>query len=97
MDEQIINAMEICMVGYNCGACPYNVAHDRPCRKKLCADALDLISRQKAEIEKLKAEKQKMRWIMAEVNKYLVHAMTCSDTTETLDIEKGMAEEKNDR
>lgn len=51
-DEQIIKALECC--GYkNCKQCP-NFSEDIECSEKLIKLALDLINRQKAEIERLK-------------------------------------------
>ena len=52
-DEQIIKALEICNnLKLDCLGCAY--FHDPHCDETLCVDALSLIKRQKAEIEKLK-------------------------------------------
>ena len=51
-DAKIIKALELCVNNgypYGCIDCPY---HNRDCNDGLDADALDLIKRQKAEIER---------------------------------------------
>lgn len=50
-DNDIIKALEHCFESCN-GTCPYYKYKD--CRHRLYLNALDLIDRQKAEIEKLK-------------------------------------------
>ena len=52
-DEQIINALECCKYNDNktCRYCCFR--HDRYCREIMAGNALDLINRQKAEIERL--------------------------------------------
>ena len=51
-DEEIIKALECCTLG-DCFPCAYgNIGVG--CRDKMNADALDLIKRQKAEIEELR-------------------------------------------
>lgn len=58
-DEQIKKALEVCSItnmALECKDCPYNTFNVRYCSLKLCEDALDLINRQQAEIEKLKVE-----------------------------------------
>ena len=58
-DEEVIKALECCVQGDSClGCCPYDdgdydCAH---CTSKLARDALNLINRQKAEIERLYKE-----------------------------------------
>ena len=56
-DEQIIKALECC-IGQegNCDECPQ---HSRDCVDDLLKTALDLINRQKAEIERVTAERDK--------------------------------------
>lgn len=50
-DNEIIKALECCGVDTSCEGCPY---HDVSlCQDNLCKDALSLINRQKAEIERL--------------------------------------------
>lgn len=51
-DEQIIKALECC-AGKGCKQCPKNI-NSAHCIMLLMEDALDLINRQKAEIERLK-------------------------------------------
>ena len=56
-DEEIIKSLENCNRGYDdirrhsCDTCPYREI--RPCGKAQMSDCLDLIHRQKAEIERL--------------------------------------------
>ena len=58
--EQIIKAVEICKQGDTCKGCPYRLLDTAECIRDLMKDVFDLISRRKAEIEKLKAKlKQK--------------------------------------
>ena len=55
-ENEIIKGLESCMQGNNCGGrCPYDDEDDtcEECTSKLTKDALDLINRQKAEIERL--------------------------------------------
>jgi signal transduction protein with GAF and PtsI domain len=55
-DEQIKKALEICSITnmvLECKDCPYDTFNARNCTTKLCEDALDLINRQQAEIERL--------------------------------------------
>lgn len=57
-DEQIIKAMR-CVIGngVNCSECEYQKALPFPSCRRMCAkNALDLINRQKAEIERLTAK-----------------------------------------
>lgn len=56
-ENDVIKALECCMKGNNCGGCcPYDDEDDtcEECTSKLAKDALDLIKRQWAEIERLK-------------------------------------------
>ena len=53
-DNEIVKALECCSYAtYNsdCEKCPYYP--DKECVKKQCTDIIDLINRQKAEIERL--------------------------------------------
>lgn len=62
-DNDIIKAMQ-CVIGYDasCSECAYQKALRFPSCRNMCAkNALDLINRQKAEIEKLNIELQAMR------------------------------------
>lgn len=54
-DNEIIKALE-CLRGnaFDCGECPYCSCYPAPCEQQVAKDALSLINRQKAEIEKLK-------------------------------------------
>ena len=57
-DEQIIKALECCIGNIQCGKC--SIFGTINCMNNLMQDALDLISRQKAEIERLKCEMGKL-------------------------------------
>lgn len=61
-DEQIIKALECCGKDYSCEKCILNtwLNKKRDCVGKILGNALDLIIRQKAEIEKLQKENE--RW-----------------------------------
>ena len=57
-DAEIIKALE-CVSSENdvlCKNCSYNKHHQLKCQRTAATDAIDLINRQKAEIEKLKEE-----------------------------------------
>lgn len=62
--EDIIKALTCCSnpsISY-CKGCPYaNYGEFDCCNGKMCKDALDLIIEQEREIERLKAENEKMR------------------------------------
>lgn len=55
-DNEIIKALECCTDEWyeNCNECPYSIDTVSCERMKLLEDSLDLINRQKAEIERLK-------------------------------------------
>ena len=63
-DDEIIKALECCRTidGNDCSTCPYYGKHyeigSGGCSNHLVNDALALINRQKAEIEKLNAQKR---------------------------------------
>jgi hypothetical protein len=55
-DKEIKKALEICSITnmvLECKDCPYDTFNARNCTTKLCEDAIDLINRQQAEIERL--------------------------------------------
>ena len=52
-DEQIIKSLECCILG-DCEGCFYGDTDQMRCRDDLAQNALSLINRQKAEIERLK-------------------------------------------
>ena len=58
-DNEIIKAFELCFAKrgtiLTCGKCPYH-NFGKLCKVKRDKDALDLINRQKAEIERLKGD-----------------------------------------
>ena len=61
-DEEIIKALECCMKNdiAQCKICAYD-KFEQGCRRKLNPDILDLINRQKAEIESLKHRKTELQ------------------------------------
>ena len=60
-DEQIIKALECCQQEDMCPQCPYDFAcYDDKYKSILGKDALDLINRQKAEVERLKRANKEM-------------------------------------
>lgn len=53
-DNEIIEALKICLSDLDCPKCPYvDYEGDELCSDKMLKDTLDLINRQKAEIERL--------------------------------------------
>ena len=52
-DNEIIKALECCIIG-DCFGCYYGETNQRNCKDCLMENALALINRQKAEIERLK-------------------------------------------
>ncbi len=58
-DNEIIKALKVCHITCGCSECPYEKAPD-DCVETLKRDALDLINRQKAEIERLHAEIERL-------------------------------------
>ena len=54
-DKEIIKGLECCIGYHECSKCPYNsgAAGTSECMSECTRDALDLINRQKAEIESL--------------------------------------------
>jgi hypothetical protein len=64
-DNEIIKALEICGNSFGCNECPY---YDKgnfqgsKCSYNNAKDAVDLINRQKAEIERLSEELRKVRF-----------------------------------
>ena len=58
-DNDIIKALECCVIDNSCSKCPHynNGKQTRECLEMSIKFAIDLINRQKAEIEDLKADK----------------------------------------
>ena len=52
-DKEIVKALECCKFDGDCLACPMNHYKDGICSNEMLKSALDLINRQKAEIERL--------------------------------------------
>lgn len=60
-DNEIIKALECCIAYItDCENCPYHIVGDGDCVNKTKADAINLINRQQAEIERLKTEKDNL-------------------------------------
>ena len=56
-DEQIIKALECCIKQeVNCKQCSYEAYRHKDCTDRFYADIIELIDRQKAEIERLQKE-----------------------------------------
>ena len=61
-DNEIIKALECCNNGWCDNRCPYYGREDiADCREQSGADQLDLINRQKAEIEKLTKDSNRLK------------------------------------
>ena len=61
-DNEIIKALECCCKNNNCEGCPLDyLTFSSQCASELAIKSLDLINRQQAEIENLKAENQSLR------------------------------------
>lgn len=60
-ENEIIKALERCSIDYNCGDCPYYYKDEGCCPDMLMNDALDLINRQKSEIEELQHKRNGRR------------------------------------
>ena len=79
-DEEIVKALECCAINCSCDGCPADYkALDDICSRYIKRLALDLINRQKAEIERLNIELDAMR---GAANSYKMHC------------EKGLAEKE---
>ena len=62
-DNEIIKALGLCCEEDKCPECPYDFAcYDDKYKNILAKDALDLINRLKAEIERLTEEDSNSRW-----------------------------------
>lgn len=74
-DEQTVKALECCAINCSCDGCPANYEeHDDLCARYIKRLALDLINRQKAEVEKLQkvnADLNESLRLAAEANKDL--------------------------
>lgn len=55
-DKEVIKALECCNTEYDDYQCPHCPLLHKGCKKALIQEALDLINRQQAEIERLKEE-----------------------------------------
>ena len=68
-NEQIIKAADICRTG-ECSGCPYHELYTASCLNKLTKDVYHLLNRQKAEIERLKAENKSIRYCYEQAKSY---------------------------
>ena len=59
-DEQIVNALECCATAYDCPDCPFEC--DCGSMQNLKTATVDLINRQKAEIERLKRQNERLEY-----------------------------------
>lgn len=88
-DNEIVKALEICSGGGNCRDCPYD---QTGCEFE--KDALDLIKRQKAEIERLKEayavyeETTGLKWAKTEAIKEFVEKLK-ADASSIVAVENG--------
>ena len=65
-DNDIIKALECCFDGY-CEACAFDDNLNLNCKDRLIENALNLIERQKAEIERMQAEKNVLKSVLDKV------------------------------
>ena len=70
-DNEIIKALECCgnIVDSTCKGCVYHETYNASCVVRLMRDALYLINRQKAEIERLQKEKAKIHKLIPKMIK----------------------------
>lgn len=66
-DEEIIETLERCSKGDGCFGCAKAYMHSANCIRRLETESLDLIKRQKAEIERLKNTENFATKIIAEI------------------------------
>lgn len=65
--DEIKKALEICAdINLNCNDCPYDAVGN--CTDTLCADALNLITEQEKEIERLKEAVEKLTEMLNKTN-----------------------------
>ena len=77
-DNEIIKALECCPQYIMCGHCPFRNVEN--CMSALYVDALDLINRQKAEIERLTAERDAMHQDVKAAEEYAWRLKTEKDS-----------------
>lgn len=70
-DNEIIKALKCCS-GYSCSNCPFDDGKItmRECVTELSQNALDLINRQQAEIERLREENKSIRYCYEQAKQY---------------------------
>lgn len=88
-DNEIIKALECC-ISPDCGNCPYD-GDDllRPCNHNLMIDALSLINRQKAKIERMQKHNKKFGFCNL-LGNVLVYSKNLKDYN---DMRKGLKSE----
>ena len=99
-DKEIIKALECCKRDFsmrNCLDCPYNKEKSANCVSFMIEDALDLINRQQAEIEKLTADNEqyeKINLLLANQRNYRDKEIEClENAVEMLNCELDMAKD----
>ena len=65
-DNEIIKAWECCKAEYNCTICP--LLNDSYCDITLATHSLDLINRQKAEIERLEKDSKRLKKVQKQLD-----------------------------
>ena len=78
-DNEIIKALKNCHLTCGCSDCPYAEGYD-DCVEKMRLDVLDLINRQRAEIDAnekiIKAGKESIKTYKSEVEKLVINVRT---------------------
>lgn len=87
-DEQIINNLRHCFLGNECRICPLKEKDSQECSEIVLESALDLIYRQKAEIERLNGELQAMR---GAANSYRLECERLNKLKEIMEDKNGQA------
>ena len=70
-DNEIIKALELCAEAIrdaSCTDCPYGKQEDGGCIVSLCRDSLDLIHRQKAEIDSLREDSKRLKKVQMQLD-----------------------------
>ena len=68
-DNEIIKALECCKRPVGTGACKdCPLDKDRPCTTTMIENALDLINRQKAEIERLQKDSERLKKVQMQLD-----------------------------
>jgi predicted nucleic acid-binding Zn-ribbon protein len=70
-DNEIIKALECCFVESDCTECPLHKKYEKDCLEEAATKALDLINRQKAEMEKMKLIIESLNFVISDLQKEL--------------------------